>query len=421
MEELGTGKSSAASHTQSLTFAVSRAASFQWAAMSSEKRRTYNEAAERATPAWHEQRAVIDAQLRATGHPGLPAFRHRPAVTSTRLYRIKSSPTSRESYLASIGPELAAAIKAHPRRAPYGLNMYAREQACKHGSRLGSSTNVCASGADYHLAVTEWKLMAAAQRQPWEEEGKIARQLWSEQRAQLDERLKAAGHPPFPWNKPRAKKPKPAAQKPTPHPVKRYVLLTDPALLQAVASHPRQPPTHHKLFLSDFARSLGSDSSQPHGQIKHGELTLRAAEKWRQMSTQQQQPYLDRGQEAILLWRETKQDVEARLSAGGHASFHFQSLAMRPAPSYEYIKGRLASLHKEQPSEKLRILIEQVEVGCRVLLPNQHEPFRKVGCVQSVSLLLHFVCLCCPSLWNNVTHKNDMTAKTCCFKKQKLL
>lgn len=400
MAELSTGNSPARNHFRSSAFAASRAASSRWAAMSPDQHRVYNEAAADQTPSWLQKRADIDAQLRATGHSGFSPFIPKPAVTPTRLFRLSNSPTSREAYIAQLEPELAAAIKAHPRRAPYGLNMYARHQACKQGHRQEGSTAVCASGADYNLAMSEWKLMTAAQRQPWEEEGKIARQGWREQRTLLDARLKAAGHPLFPWHKPRASPSSAAKFQPhnplhrqIPPPVKRYILLTDPALLQAVAQHPRQAPTHHNMFLTDFARSLGS-GSEPRVPLKQGEFAGKAAEKWREMSAQQRQPYLDRGKEALQLWRENTRAVDARLSAGGHASFHQQSLSMKTTPSYDYIKGRLASLHKEQPSERLRVLIEQVEVGCRVLLPEQHEAFRKVGLQLYTKLSAKMTCRC---------------------------
>lgn len=432
MEELRSGRLPIQQYIPSTAFAVSRIASRIWAGMSVEQKRPHQEAVEEARHAWLRGRTVIDSQLRVTGHAGLPRLRSAKALKNEPILRARRARTTLDPHLEQSQPELAAAIRAHPRRAPYALNVFAQAHALSLGEVSDTPAMFRMSGAAYKSAVSKWKLMSPAQQQPWEEKGLVARQRWREEQAQLDARLKAAGLPPFSWNR----------KIYVPRTLKRYTPVTEPALLQAIAECPRQPPTHQNMFYRDFARSLGyrdaqqlkhsvqdgmdtnkglqqpshkkpslaskkgarqakhglpdslgaeqenqelrhresnlgvDESAQP---LRHGEFAVRAAARWKAMSAEERKPYLDKREEAMRVWRERKEEIEAQLRAGGHATLHVQSLSMKPTPSYEYVQERLASLHRQNPSERLRILIEQVEVGSRVLQPEQHEPFRKVG------------------------------------------
>ncbi|MEW5319219.1 MAG: hypothetical protein WDW38_010384 [Sanguina aurantia] len=203
MEELRTGNSPLTNtYTPSTDFTVSRAASRRWAVLSPAQQQPYYDAADEAARSWLDQHTNLDSLLRATGHAGLQPPRPSTALKLIRSCKSRCSPTPLELYLSQIPPELAREIRAHPRRPPYGLNMFARAHACALGTRSETSTNVrCASGADYNAAAKTWKLLSPAEREPWDEKGRAARQQWQAERDALDAWIAAAGHPPSTWSR----------------------------------------------------------------------------------------------------------------------------------------------------------------------------------------------------------------------------
>ncbi|MEW5319218.1 MAG: hypothetical protein WDW38_010383 [Sanguina aurantia] len=76
MEELRTGNSPITNtYIPSTGFAISRAASRRWAALSPEQQQPYSDAAHEAARTWLDQHTHLDSLLRATGHGGLQPLR----------------------------------------------------------------------------------------------------------------------------------------------------------------------------------------------------------------------------------------------------------------------------------------------------------------------------------------------------------
>ncbi|MEW5304468.1 MAG: hypothetical protein WDW36_007078 [Sanguina aurantia] len=348
--------SRAASGTKFPLVAYNRTLSVQWKGLSVGEREPYMLEADRAAKLWLAERAEIDAQLQACGHKPLPH-------TSVGSHR---TPSPSDLYLQQLPPDLAAAITSRARRPPYGYSVFLQDFA--DSPAVASSTKHRTTRAVCRAAARAWGALPARDKQPYLDKALQGRNLWLQERADLEARISAAGFAPYPWNSIKQRAATPA---------KHFVERLSPDLTAAIAAYPKQPLNHHNLFLQGFSFPV---TTQPTAAVKsrRGDFISAAAAQWKATSPEQQQVYIDKAQQARQVWLEGRVDIDRQLAAGNHASFEIQRLARKPAHSYDLIQQILSSRYQQSPTEELRLLLQQLEQGKRVLAPEQHDAFRKV-------------------------------------------
>lgn len=346
----------------------SQAVSAQWNELSPEERTPYLTKSYTAVQSWQAERSDLDARLRACGHKAILLSGPHRAVRTSNALRL---------YLSKLPHDLADAFILHARRSPSGFSVFMQDSASKmiatHFVRHRKSRVMCRTSA------SKWRSMSAGEREPYIEKALKAQTSWSDERTLLRTKLKMAGCAPLIWDKDKQQ---------TSLIRKRNVKWLPPSLSAAIATYPKPPLNHYNMFLRDFA--CASKRSQHAPKLLRGEFWDAAASHWCLMPAEQKQAYVYKASEARRAWKQNRLVIDSKLRAGGHAPFSTQVLDQRPSHSYDVILQILSSRCQRCPTESVRLLIEQVQQGIRVLAPNQHNAFRKVGVfLKYIKLILY--------------------------------